>query len=84
MADSKREATIALDEWDVARPAWLTPMDTCMIEFRLNARGGIEFAQFGYETADFVWKNCYAALMKCSHAMPVTALRRPSRRSRRP
>ena len=33
-----------------------------MIDFRLNARGRIEFAQFGYETADFVWKNCYPAL----------------------
>ena len=62
MADSKREAIIALDEWDAARDCWLTPMDTCMIDFRLNARGRIEFTQFGCETADFVWENCYPAL----------------------
>jgi hypothetical protein len=61
-ADSKREAIIALDEWDAARPSWLIPMDTCMIDFRLNARGRIEFTQFGFETADFVWKSCYPAL----------------------
>jgi hypothetical protein len=62
MADSKREAIIALDEWDAAQPSWLTPMNTCMVDFRLNARGRIEFAQFGSETADFVWKNCYPSL----------------------
>ena len=59
MADSKREAIITLDEWDAARPSWLMPMDTCMIDFRLNARGRIEFTQFGFETAAFVWKSCY-------------------------
>lgn len=62
MANTKREAITALDEWDAARPSWLIAMDTCMIDFRLNARGSIEFTQFGFETADLVWKNCYPAL----------------------
>jgi hypothetical protein len=61
-ASSKRDAIIALDEWDAASPEWLTPMDTCLIDFRLNRRGEIEFAQFGCETADFVWKTCYPVL----------------------
>jgi hypothetical protein len=62
MAGSKREAIIALDEWDAADPSWLTPMDECLVDFRLNNRGAIELAQFGYETANFVWEKCYPVL----------------------
>ena len=62
MAGSKREAMIALDEWDAADPSWLTPMDACLIDFRLNNRGEIEFAQFGWETANFLWEKCYPVL----------------------
>jgi hypothetical protein len=83
MADSKREAIIALDEWGAARPTRLSSMHTCMIDFRRSARGGIEFAQFGYETAGLVWKNCYPTLdeVLTRHAgdlCPMTAeARRP-------
>ena len=62
MAGSKREAIIALDEWDAADPSWLTPMDECLVDFRLNNRGEIELNQFGYETANFVWEKCYPVL----------------------
>jgi hypothetical protein len=62
MAGSKREAVMALDEWDAADPSWLTPMDACLIDFRLNNRGEIELAQFGEETANFVWERCYPVL----------------------
>lgn len=62
MAGSKREAIIALDEWDAADPSWLTPMDSCLIDFRLNNRGEIELAQFGWETANLLWEKCYPVL----------------------
>jgi hypothetical protein len=62
MAGSKREAMIALDEWDAADPSWLTPMDACLIDFRLNNRGEIELAQFGWETANLLWEKCYPVL----------------------
>jgi hypothetical protein len=62
MAGSKREAVMALDEWDAADPSWLTPVDACLIDFRLNNRGEIELAQFGEETANFVWERCYPVL----------------------
>jgi hypothetical protein len=61
-ADNKREAIVALDEWAGAEPAWLVPMDDCMIDFTLNNSGEIEFVEFGEETADFVWDNCYPEL----------------------
>lgn len=64
VAGSKREAIIALDEFDAADPSWLTPMDACLIDFRLNNRGEIEFAQFGWDTANFLWEKCYPALDK--------------------
>jgi hypothetical protein len=62
MADSKHEAIVALDEWDAADPLWLTPMETSMIDFRLNNRGEIELSQFGEQTAEFIWKTCYRVL----------------------
>jgi len=62
VAGSKRQAMIALDEWAAADPSWLTPMDTCLIDFRLNNRGAIELAQFGDETANLVWEKCYPVL----------------------
>jgi hypothetical protein len=62
IAGSKREAMIVLDEWDAADPSWLTPMDGCLIDFRLNNCGEIEFAQFGWDTANFLWEKCYPVL----------------------
>jgi hypothetical protein len=37
-------------------------MDACLIDFRLNNRGEIELAQFGWQTADFLWEKCYPVL----------------------
>ncbi len=42
-ADSRREAIIELDEWAGAEPAWLVPMDECMIDFRLNDQAEIDW-----------------------------------------
>jgi len=62
-ADSRREAIIELDEWAGAEPAWLVPMDQCMIDFRLNDQAEIDLVQFGQETTDFIWEQCYPALL---------------------
>jgi len=61
-ADSRREAIIELDEWAGAEPAWLVPMDECMIDFRLNDQAEIDLADFGEDTTDFIWEHCYPAL----------------------
>src|SRR5260370_4599342 len=60
-ADSRREAIIQLDECAGAAPAWLGPMDQCMIDFRLNDQAEIDFVQLGEETTGFIWEPCYAA-----------------------
>ena len=61
-ADSRREAIIELDEWAGAEPAWLVPMDECMIDFRLNDQAEIDLVEFGEETVDSIWEHCYPAL----------------------
>src|SRR5262249_49747036 len=60
-ADSRKDAVVQLDEWAGAEPAWLVPVDTCMIDFRLSDRGQLE-AEFGEETEDFIWEKCYPEL----------------------
>ena len=61
-AEDRKTAVVQLDEWAGAEPAWLTPMDACMIDFRLSDKGEIELAEFGEETADFIWDTCYPEL----------------------
>ena len=61
-ADGKRAAVVQLDQWAGAEPAWLVPLEPCMIDFRLNDQGGIELAEFGEETAEFIWDHCYPDL----------------------
>jgi hypothetical protein len=61
-ADTKREAILELDEWAGAEPAWLVPMETCMIDFRLNDRSEIELTELGEETDAFIWDVCYPEL----------------------
>jgi len=61
-ADDRRDAVVQLDEWAGAEPARLVPVETCMIDFRLNDRGEIELAEFGEETAEFIWDHCYPEL----------------------
>jgi hypothetical protein len=61
-ADSRRGAIIELDEWAGAEPAWLVPMDECMIDFRLNDHAQIELLQVGEETTDFILERCYPSL----------------------
>ncbi|MEX2261066.1 MAG: hypothetical protein WD696_03905 [Bryobacteraceae bacterium] len=61
-ADDRKDAVVQLDEWAGAEPAWLVPIETCMIDFRLNDRGEVEVAEFGEETAEFIWEKCYPEL----------------------
>jgi hypothetical protein len=61
-ADDRKDAVVQLDEWAGAEPAWLVPVETCMVDFRLNDRGEIELAEFGEETAEFIWDKCYPKL----------------------
>lgn len=71
-ADTRREAMIELDEWAGADPAWLIPIGTWMVDFRLNDQGEIELAEFGEETADFVWDHCYPELEGVLSSVDVT------------
>jgi hypothetical protein len=61
-AHDRNDAVVQLDEWAGAEPAWLVPLETCMVDFRLNDRGEIELGEFGEETCDFIWEKCYPEL----------------------
>jgi hypothetical protein len=61
-ANTRREALVQLDEWAGAHPSQLFPVDSCMVDFRLNELGEIELGQFGEETEDFIWETCYPDL----------------------
>jgi len=61
-AETRREALVQLDEWAAANPSYLIPMDTLMVDFRLNSSGKIELKQFGEETEWIIWDKCYPEL----------------------
>ena len=61
-ADDRKDAAVQLDEWAGAEPAWLVPLERCMVDFRLNDRGEIELGEFGEETCDFIREKCYPEL----------------------
>jgi hypothetical protein len=61
-ADDRKDAVIQLDQWAGAEPAWLVPLETCMVDFRLNDRGEIQLGEFGEETGEFIWEKCYPDL----------------------
>jgi hypothetical protein len=52
-ADDRKTALLELDEWAGAEPAWLTPMEACMIDFRLSDKGEIELTEFGGRNGGF-------------------------------
>jgi len=61
-ANTRREALVQLDEWDVAHPSQLFPLESCMVDFRLNDLGEIELKQFAEETEDLIWETSYPEL----------------------
>jgi hypothetical protein len=70
-ANSRREAMVELDEWDAAHPRQLFPLESCMVDFRLNDQGKIELKQFGEETEESIWEICYPDLQ----AVPANVMR---------
>lgn len=61
-ADDRKDAVVQLDQWAGAEPAWLVPLETCMVDFRLNDCGEIELGEFGEETGELIWEKCYPDL----------------------
>ena len=61
-ANTRREALVELDEWDAAHPSQLFPLESCMVDFKLNDQGEIELKQFGEDTEKFIWETCYPEL----------------------
>ncbi len=61
-AADRKDAVVQLDQWAGAEPAWLVPLETCMVDFHLNDRGEIELGEFGEETGEFIWEKCYPEL----------------------
>ena len=53
-ANTRREALVALDEWDAAHPSQLFPLESCMLDFKLNDQGEIELKQFGEDTEESI------------------------------
>ena len=61
-ADTRREALVELDEWDAAHPCQLFPIESCMVDFKLNDQGEIELNQFGEDTEELIWEISYPKL----------------------
>jgi hypothetical protein len=61
-AASKREALVELDEWAGAEADWLVPLETFMVDFRLDDEGHLELNEFGEETNNFIREHCYPEL----------------------
>lgn len=62
MGETRRDALLELDEWAAGHPAHLFPMESCMMDFRLNDDGQIEFNRFGEDTEAFIWETAYPVL----------------------
>jgi len=61
-ANTRSEALVHLDEWDAAHPSQLFPLESCMVDFRLNDQGEIELKQFGEDTEELIWEISYPKL----------------------
>jgi hypothetical protein len=71
MAATRRDALVELDEWAPGHPGQLFPMDSCMLDFRLNDDGQIELNQFGEGTEAFIWETAYPALDELRYSEAV-------------
>jgi hypothetical protein len=63
-AATKNDAIELLDEWGNAEQASVKRMPDCMFDFRLRDDGGIELADVGEATHDFILETCYPELDK--------------------
>jgi hypothetical protein len=73
-AESKRDALVQLDQWAGAEASWLVPLETFMVDFRLDDSGAIEFNEFGEETSEFIRDHCYPELEAVLSSDAVTSL----------
>jgi len=71
-ANTRREALVELDEWDAAHPCQLFPLESCMVDFRLNDQGEFELKQFGEDTEELIWEISYPKLH--AHLMSVMSI----------
>jgi len=67
-AATKDDAIVLLDEWGNAEQALLKRIPECMFDFRLRDDGGIELADIGEATYDFILGTCYPELEKALSA----------------
>jgi hypothetical protein len=58
-AITRREALVELDEWDAAHPSQWFPLESCMVDFKLNDQGEIALKQFGEDTEESIWDIAY-------------------------
>ena len=63
-ARNREDAVIQLDEWGNAEEAQIWPLETCMIDFRLNDAGEIELNDpgFGEEAHSEIMDRCFPEL----------------------
>jgi hypothetical protein len=59
---NRRDALVELDEWAVAHPAGLIPLDEFLVDFALDDAGRIKLHEFGECTEDFLREECYPEL----------------------
>ena len=71
MAPTRRDALVELDEWAPGHSGQLFPMGSCMLDFRLNDDGQIEFNQFGEDTEAFIWETAYPELDQLRYSEAV-------------
>ena len=71
--ESKRGALVQLDQWAGAEASWLVPLETFMVDFRLDDSGVIEFNEFGEETSEFIRDRCYPELEAVLSSDAVTS-----------
>lgn len=71
--ESKRGALVQLDQWAGAEASWLVPLETFMVDFRLDDSGAIEFNEFGEDTREFIRDHCYSELEAVLSSDAVTS-----------
>lgn len=71
--ESKRGALVQLDQWAGAEASWLVPLETFMVDFRLDDSGAIEFNEFGEDTREFIRDHCYPELEAVLSSDAVTS-----------
>jgi len=67
-----KEDAIVFDEWDDAEGAEIIQIRDFMVDFRLNAEGDLELAEFGESCRDAILNKAYPRLLEAITAAPTT------------